>query len=64
MKMANLRLAQMSSATLQTEERRLLAARSSAARAMKAQVCGRLNEKLSRLREEIARRRKRGECWP
>jgi hypothetical protein len=42
----------------------LLAARSSAARAMKAQVCGRLNEKLSRLREEIARRRKRGECWP
>jgi hypothetical protein len=59
-----MKLAQMSSATLQAEERRLLAARSDAARAMKAQVCERLNDKISRLREEIARRRKTGTFWP
>jgi hypothetical protein len=59
-----MRLTLMSSAELQAEERRLLAARSAAARAMKAQVCGRLNDKISKLREEIARRRKVGTFWP
>ena len=59
-----MRLIRMLNSALQAEERRLLAARSDAARAMKAQVCGRLNEKISEVREEIARRRKAGEFWP